>query len=55
MGVCEYSVITHDDLTPGIFSKIAGVMAGSGVQILDAQILCPGGRNYRRHLSGDRS
>ena len=39
LGVCEYSVITHDDLTPGIFSKIAGVMAGSGVQILDAQIL----------------
>jgi [protein-PII] uridylyltransferase len=26
-------------VTPGIFSKIAGVMAGSGVQILDAQIL----------------
>ena len=26
LGVCEYSVITHDDLTPGIFSKIAGVM-----------------------------
>jgi [protein-PII] uridylyltransferase len=39
LGVCEYSVITHDDLTPGIFSKIAGVMAGSGIQILDAQIL----------------
>jgi len=39
LAVCEYSVITHDDLTPGIFSKIAGVMAGSGVQILDAQIL----------------
>ncbi|HKT33598.1 MAG TPA: [protein-PII] uridylyltransferase [Nitrospira sp.] len=39
LGVCEYSVITHDNLTPGIFSKIAGVMAGSGLQILDAQIL----------------
>ena len=39
LAVCEYSVITHDDLTPGIFSKIAGVMAGSGLQILDAQIL----------------
>jgi [protein-PII] uridylyltransferase len=39
LGVCEYTVITHDDLTPGIFSKIAGVMAGSGLQILDAQIL----------------
>ena len=39
LGVGEYTVITHDDLTPGIFSKIAGVMAGSGLQILDAQIL----------------
>jgi [protein-PII] uridylyltransferase len=39
LGVGEYSVITHDQLTPGIFSKIAGVMAGSGLQILDAQIL----------------
>ncbi len=35
----EYAVITHNELTPGIFSKIAGVMAGSGLQILDAQIL----------------
>ncbi len=39
LGTCEYSVVTHNDVTPGIFSKIAGVMAGSGVQILDAQIL----------------
>ena len=39
LGTCEYAVVTHDDLTPGIFSKIAGVMAGSGLQILDAQIL----------------
>ena len=39
LGTCEYAVITHNDLTPGIFSKIAGVMAGSGLQILDAQIL----------------
>jgi [protein-PII] uridylyltransferase len=39
LGTCEYAVITHDELTPGIFSKIAGVMAGSGLQILDAQIL----------------
>jgi len=39
LGICEYSVITRNDLTPGIFSKIAGVMAGSGLQILDAQIL----------------
>jgi [protein-PII] uridylyltransferase len=39
LATCEYAVITHNDLTPGIFSKIAGVMAGSGLQILDAQIL----------------
>ena len=39
LGTCEYVVITHNDLTPGIFSKITGVMAGSGLQILDAQIL----------------
>lgn len=39
LGTCEYAVITHNDLTPGIFSKIAGVMAGSGLQILDAQIV----------------
>lgn len=39
LGTCEYSVVTHNDLTPGIFSKIAGVMAASGMQILDAQIL----------------
>jgi len=39
LGICEYSVIARNDLTPGIFSKIAGVMAGSGLQILDAQIL----------------
>ncbi len=39
LATCEYSVITHNELTPGIFSKITGVMAGSGLQILDAQIL----------------
>ncbi|BFU96077.1 MAG: Bifunctional uridylyltransferase/uridylyl-removing enzyme [Nitrospira sp.] len=39
LGTCEYTVVAHNDLTPGIFSKIAGVMAGSGLQILDAQIL----------------
>ncbi|WP_232068597.1 [protein-PII] uridylyltransferase [Nitrospira sp. KM1] len=39
LAICEYSVITRNDLTPGIFSKIAGVMTGSGLQILDAQIL----------------
>jgi [protein-PII] uridylyltransferase len=39
LGTCEYSVIAHNELTPGIFSKITGVMAGNGLQILDAQIL----------------
>jgi [protein-PII] uridylyltransferase len=39
LGVCEYTVITHDNLTPGIFSKIAGAMTSQGLQILDAQII----------------
>ena len=39
LGICEYTVITHDNLTPGIFSKIAGVMTAKGLQILDAQII----------------
>jgi [protein-PII] uridylyltransferase len=34
----EFTVYTFDDLIPGIFSKIAGVMAAKGLQILDAQI-----------------
>jgi [protein-PII] uridylyltransferase len=39
LGTSEYAVVTHNDLVPGIFSKIAGVLAASGLQILDAQIL----------------
>lgn len=39
LGLCEYTVVTTDDLTPGIFSKIAGVMAVKGLHILDAQIM----------------
>jgi [protein-PII] uridylyltransferase len=39
LGTCEYIVVTFDDLTPGVFSKIAGVMAAKGLQILDAQII----------------
>lgn len=39
LGTCEYTVITFNDLIPGIFSKIAGVMASQGLQILDAQII----------------
>lgn len=34
----EFTIYTFDDLIPGIFSKIAGVMAAKGLQILDAQI-----------------
>ena len=39
LGMCEYTVITHDTLTPGIFSKMAGAMAAEGLDILDAQII----------------
>jgi [protein-PII] uridylyltransferase len=39
LGTCEYTVITYDGLTPGIFFKIAGVMAAQGLQILDAKII----------------
>ncbi len=39
LGTCEFTVITFNDLTPGIFSKIAGVLASLGLQILDAQII----------------
>ena len=39
LGTSDYTVYTKDSLTPGIFSKIAGVMAAKGVQILDAQIV----------------
>jgi [protein-PII] uridylyltransferase len=39
LATCEYTVITHNNLTPGIFYKIAGVMAAQGVQILDALII----------------
>ncbi|MBI4402164.1 MAG: [protein-PII] uridylyltransferase [Nitrospirae bacterium] len=38
-GTCEYTVVTFDALTPGLFSKIAGVIAAKGLQILDAQII----------------
>ena len=37
-GTSEFTVYTFDDLIPGIFSKIAGVLAAKGIQILDAQI-----------------
>jgi len=39
LGTCEYAIVTFNDVIPGIFSKIAGVMAANGLQVLDAQIL----------------
>ncbi len=39
IGACEYTVITFNDVIPGIFSRIAGVMAAKGLQVLDAQIV----------------
>jgi [protein-PII] uridylyltransferase len=39
LNTCEYAIVTCNDVIPGIFSKIAGVMAANGLQILDAQIL----------------
>ena len=39
LGTCEYAAVTFNDLTPGLFSKIAGVMAAKGLQVLDAQIV----------------
>jgi [protein-PII] uridylyltransferase len=39
LGMSEYTVITHDNLTPGLFSKMAGAMAAEGLEILDAQII----------------
>lgn len=42
LGTCEYTVITWNAITPGLFSKIAGVLAAHGLQILDAQILTRG-------------
>lgn len=34
-----YTVFTHDDLTPGLFCKIAGVLAGSGFEVVSARIV----------------
>jgi [protein-PII] uridylyltransferase len=37
-GTTTYTVLTHDSVTPGLFSKIAGVLAAKGLQILGAQV-----------------
>jgi len=39
LGTCDYAVITRNDMIPGIFSKISGVLAAMGLHILDAQIV----------------
>src|SRR5581483_1069575 len=39
LATSEYAVITRNDITPGLFSKIAGVLAVKGLQVLDAQIM----------------
>lgn len=36
--LARYTVLTYEALTPGIVSKIAGTLAASGFQILDARI-----------------
>ncbi len=42
LGTCEYSVMTWNALTTGLFSKIAGVLASYGLHVLDAQIVTRG-------------
>jgi [protein-PII] uridylyltransferase len=39
LGMCEYTVVTHDNLTLGMVSKMAGAMAAERLDILDAQII----------------
>jgi [protein-PII] uridylyltransferase len=39
LGTTDYTVYTQEKIIPGIFSKIAGVLAAKGLQTLDAQIL----------------
>jgi [protein-PII] uridylyltransferase len=37
-GTARYTVLTQDGITPGLFSKIAGVLAAKGLQILSALV-----------------
>ncbi len=37
-GTVEYQVDTWDDITPGVFHKLTGVLTGHGLQILSAEI-----------------
>ena len=38
-GLAQYTVFTRDDVVPGLFSKITGVLAAERFQIVDAQIV----------------
>jgi len=38
-GFVEYTVVTRDDLTPGIFARIAGVLAAEGIEVEAARII----------------
>lgn len=37
--VCEYTLVTLDDIRPGLFMNVTGVLAAKGLQVLDAQII----------------
>ena len=37
-GMAEFTIYTYDNITPGLFSKIAGVLAAAGYNILDVQV-----------------
>ena len=37
-GTTLYTVLAWDDLTPGVFAKIAGVLAAKGLEVLRAQV-----------------
>ncbi len=37
-GLVEYTLYTHDSETPGLFSKMTGVLAAWGFQIISAQV-----------------
>jgi [protein-PII] uridylyltransferase len=37
--ICEYLLMTHETMKPGIFMNATGVLAAMGLQVLDAQIV----------------
>ncbi|MGB3942952.1 MAG: [protein-PII] uridylyltransferase [Candidatus Manganitrophaceae bacterium] len=37
-GMTEYTLYTFDNITPGLFSKMTGVLAAKGLQIMAAQV-----------------